>query len=89
MKKFYLLSDNDVVEASSPEELVYIMQFGSSFMKPMTTEEYMKMRANTAYNYYKVRIRTDNVSNFVADLVKHKQIKVMTEQEVRKHTRYN
>lgn len=89
MKKFYLLSDNDIVEASNNEELVYMMQFGTSYIKPMSQQEYMVMRAQNAYTNYKVNIRTDNVDNFVADLIKYKQIQVLTKQQVKKHTRFN
>jgi hypothetical protein len=87
-RKFYITTDNDVIEAGTPSEVVAMLMNGASMIPGnMTQAQYRKLYAKNAMELKGVSIRTQDNKVFAEDIISKGMLIETTEAELKKFSR--
>lgn len=87
-RKFYITTDNDVIKAGTPSEVVSMLMNGASMIPGnMTKAKYRQLYAKNAMELQKITIRTENDEVFAEDIISKGMLIEVTEEQLRNHSR--
>jgi len=87
-RKFYITTDNDVIQAGTHSEIVTMLMNGASMIPGnMTKAEYRQLYAKNAMELQKITIRTANDKVFAEDIISKGMLIEVTKEQLRNHSR--
>lgn len=87
-RKFYVTTDNDVIEAGTPSEVVAMLMNGASMIPGnMTKAQYRKLYAKNAMELQGISVRTQNDKVFAEDIISKGMLIEVTREQLRNHSR--